>query len=193
MIMFVGPAGAGKSVQGQLLAVCHQLTWLSAGKLLRETNDPQVYEVMARGELVSPALVNRVIFHHLDDQPELDNIIIDGYPRSLEQAQALSEYSQQRMGRECIDFVVVFDVTADEIFQRLSLRGRLDDTREVIEHRLESYKADTLPLVNYYAERGAKVVHINGIGSRGEVLDRIESAYNDYRAMRPAEAADANH
>ena len=89
MIMFVGPAGAGKSVQGQLLAVCHQLTWLSAGKLLRETNDPQVYEVMARGELVSPALVNRVIFHHLDDQPELDNIIIDGYPRSLEQAQAL--------------------------------------------------------------------------------------------------------
>lgn len=181
MILLLGPAGAGKSVQSQLLAVCYGLKWLSAGRLLRAVNNPQITDIMTQGELVPPSLVNQIVFRNLDDCDHLDGTILDGYPRSIDQAKALSHYGEQRCNEEIVKLVIVLDVSSAEVFRRLAKRGRLDDAHDVVEHRLEGYRSDTLPILDYYAGRGAAVVHIDGEGSRGEVLDRVVAVYNNYQ------------
>ena len=85
-IVFFGPAGAGKSVQGQILAARHGWRWLSSGQLLRDSRDPEIVEEMRKGALVGSEQTNEVIADALERAKEIDKVILDGYPRKLEQA-----------------------------------------------------------------------------------------------------------
>ena len=172
MIVFFGPAGAGKSVQGQILSARHGWRWLSAGQLLRDTHDPKLIEEMQTGALVSEERVNQVMGEALKRSKDLDHVILDGYPRQLSQAEWL--ISQQPEHELSIKIVVVLEVPKSEIERRLSVRGRADDTPEVIERRLNIYRTEMYPILTYLSEHKVYIAHIDGTGTVGQVHDRVE-------------------
>ncbi len=117
MIIFFGPAGAGKSVQGQILAARFGWRWLSAGQLLRDTKDPELLEEMRSGGLAGVEKVNDIMGEALRRAKEIDKVILDGFPRQLEQAEWL--IAQLPEHNRDIDLVAVLEVPRSEIEKRL--------------------------------------------------------------------------
>lgn len=186
MIVFFGPAGAGKSVQGQILAARHGWRWLSSGQLLRDSRDPEIVEQMRKGTLVSSEQTNEVIADALERAKDIDNVILDGYPRKLEQAKWLVE-TQPRHER-IISVAIVLEVPRAELEKRLKVRGRIDDTAEVIEERLNIYRKEIYPILTYLTEQKVKITHVDGTGTVGEVHDRIEAELEALKiAPKPSE------
>lgn len=171
MILFSGPAGAGKSVQGEKLAQRFSWRWLSAGNLLREANDPILNEVMARGELVPHDAFVRIMGNALLGAKDVEHIILDGFPRSMEQAEWLVAARPEH--GEVVDVIIVLDVSRDELMKRLTLRARSDDTPEVIDQRLAIYQKESQPIINYFAAQGVPIIHVQGEGSIDAVHERV--------------------
>lgn len=171
MIIFFGPAGAGKSVQGQLLAARQGWRWLSAGQMLRDTHDIELLKQMQTGQLVDPGQVNKLMGEALVRAKSIDRVVLDGFPRQMMQAQWLVE-SQPEHERS-IALVIVLEVPRAELFKRLDVRGRADDTPEVIEERLKIYRTEMYPVLSYFTEKGVSIAHIEGTGTVGQVHDRI--------------------
>lgn len=171
MIIFFGPAGAGKSSQGKLLANAMGWPWLSAGQLLRETQDPELLKKMDAGELVPHESVTRVMGDALKASSDQAHVILDGFPRELEQAKWLIS-SPPEHGR-AISLVIILDVPRDEVLRRLAERGRADDQPEAIDTRLESYQKEITPILNYFDEQHIPSVHVDGVGTPEEVQVRI--------------------
>ena len=171
MIVFFGPAGAGKSVQGQMLAARHGWRWLSAGQLLRDTHDIELIKEMQTGSLVDPKKVNKLMGDALKRATNIDRVILDGFPRQLEQAQLLIDSQPEH--QRSIALVVVLEVPRSELLKRLEVRGRVDDTPEAIDERLRIYRTEMYPILSYFTESGINIVHIDGTGSVGQVHDRI--------------------
>ena len=122
MILFFGPPGSGKSVQGQLLVERNGWQWLSTGDLFRNSKDPEVLKRLATGELIDDELTNKVLDTAIQDVSNEGPIVLDGYPRNLEQVKWLSGYLPQH-GRK-IQCVVLFQVPREELIKRLAGRGR---------------------------------------------------------------------
>jgi adenylate kinase len=172
MIVFFGPAGAGKSVQGQLLAARNNWRWLSSGQLLRDTHDIELIKEMQTGHLVTPEKVNELMADALKRaKTKVDRVILDGYPRQLSQAKWLIE-SQSEHERS-IQLVIVLEVPRSELLKRIEVRGRIDDTPEAVDERLRIYRTEIYPILTYLTEQGVNVAHIDGTGSVGQVHDRI--------------------
>ncbi|HEX6416730.1 MAG TPA: nucleoside monophosphate kinase [Candidatus Saccharimonadales bacterium] len=171
MIVFFGPAGAGKSVQGQLLAARNGWRWLSAGQLLRDTHDLELIKEMQTGKLVTPEKVNSLMGDALKRSKNIDRVILDGFPRQLDQAKWLVE-SQPEHERS-VALVIVLEVPRSELLKRLEVRGRADDTPEAIDERLKIYRTEMYPILSYLTEQGVNIAHIDGTGSVGQVHDRI--------------------
>jgi adenylate kinase len=169
VIVFFGPAGAGKSVQGQILAARHGWRWLSSGQLLRDSRHPEIAEQMRKGALVSSEQTNEVIADALERAKDIDKVILDGYPRKLEQATWLIRHERS------IGLAIVLEVPRAELEKRLKVRGRIDDTAEVIEDRLNIYRQEIYPILTYLTEQKVRIAHIDGTGSVGEIHDRIEA------------------
>lgn len=172
MILFFGPPGAGKSVQGQVLSARHGWRWLSVGQLLRDTHDTELLKAMQTGQLLDNELVNGIVGDAVKRAQDIDHLILDGFPRQLEQAQWLVA-SQPNHGRS-ISLVVILEVPKDELIRRLKLRGRLDDTEETIQERLHIYRSEIYPILTYLTEQKIHIAHIDGTGTVGQVHDRIE-------------------
>lgn len=173
MILFFGPAGAGKSVQGQLLAARHGWRWISAGQLLRDTHDVQILEQMSHGTLISDQQIQRIMGEALARSQDIDHLILDGFPRQLVQAKWLVETQPQH--ERSISLCLVLEVPREELLKRLHVRGRADDTPESIEQRLIDYRQEIYPILTYLTEQNIKIAHIEGTGSVGQVHDRIEA------------------
>lgn len=171
MIVFFGPAGAGKSVQGQMLAARMDWRWLSAGQLLRDTHDPELVQTMHSGNMVSHEAITKIMGEAIHRAGDIDQLILDGFPRLLEQAKWLVD-SQTDHGRH-VKLVVVLEVPREELLKRLSIRGRVDDTPEAIDQRLNIYRQEMYPILSYLTEQNIPVVHIDGVGAVGQVHDRI--------------------
>jgi len=171
MIVFFGPAGAGKSVQGQILAARMDWRWLSAGQLLRDTKDVSLVQTMHQGNMVPHEDIVKIMSDAISHAAHIDQLILDGFPRQLEQAQWLIE-SQPNHGR-AVALIVVLEVPRDELLKRLNIRGRADDTPEAIDKRLNIYRQEMYPILNYFTEQHVPVVHIDGTGSVGQVHDRV--------------------
>ncbi len=173
MILLFGPTGAGKSMQGQMLAVRQGWKWLSTGEMLRQSDDPEVIATLKSGELVSDELTYQVFEEAVQDarEREYPNIIIDGFPRTKDQAAWLDGY-MEKMG-EKIDIVIVLEVPEAEIMTRLEKRHRMEDTPETIAKRMAIYRQKMYPVLGIFAEAGVKIVHLDGTGTAGEVHDRI--------------------
>lgn len=174
MIIFFGPTGAGKSVQGQMIAARHDWEWLSTGQLLRDSNDSKIIQILKSGDLVSDG-VTYDVFHKAIQEAKDDgfnNVIIDGFPRTKEQAEWLSKYMD--LNSEKIDLVIVLEVPETEIMKRLDKRARMEDTPETIAKRMSIYRQKMYPVLGIFAEQGIRIVHIDGTGTVGEIHDRIE-------------------
>jgi adenylate kinase len=177
MIVFFGPAGAGKSVQGQILAARYGWRWLSAGQLLRDSHDPQLVDMMHQGKLVPHDAITRIMGDAIAKAGDIDQIILDGFPRQLEQADWLIA-SQPQHGRS-IGLVVVLEVPREELLKRLAIRGRVDDTPGAIDERLSIYRQEIYPILGLLTEQSIPVVHIDGVGSVGQIHDRVVAELTD--------------
>lgn len=166
MIVFFGPAGAGKSVQGQLLAERKGWHWLSAGQLLRDKQSDDLSQVMKGGDLVDSEKVNQVVGEALSEIKD-KKIVIDGFPRQLPQAEWLIDNNFP------IDLVVVLEVSKEEIMKRLAARGRVDDVPEVIEKRLNEYREKMHPILDYFIDKNIKISYVDGMGSIDQVHEKI--------------------
>lgn len=171
MIVFFGPAGAGKSVQGQMLAARNGWRWLSAGQLLRDTHDIELIKEMQTGKLVPTEKVNELMNDALKRAKNVSNVILDGYPRQLSQAKWLIDSRENH--QHDIQLVVVLEVPRSELLKRLEVRGRLDDTPEAVDERLKIYRTEMYPILSYLTEMNVRITHIDGTGTVGQVHDKI--------------------
>lgn len=171
MIIFFGPAGAGKSVQGQMLAARMGWRWLSAGQLLRDTHDIELIKEMQSGQLVTPERVNKLMGEALKRAKTIDRVILDGFPRQLSQAQWLIDNQPEH--ERSIGLIIVLEVPKSELLKRLEVRGRVDDVPEVIDERLKIYRTEMYPILSYLTEQGVNITHVDGNGSVGQVHDKI--------------------
>ena len=171
MIVFFGPAGAGKSVQGQILAARMGWRWLSAGQLLRDTRDVDLLHMMHEGKIVPHETITKIMGEAIAHATNINQLILDGFPRQLAQAQWLVD-SKSDHGR-LVALVVVLEVPREELLKRLEIRGRADDTPDAIDERLRIYRQEMYPILNYLNEQGVPVVHLDGSGTVGQVHDRV--------------------
>lgn len=173
MILMFGPTGAGKSMQGQMLAVRMGWKWLSTGQMLRDSEDSDVIDILKSGDLVSNELTYEVFDAALREakSENYPKVIVDGFPRTKSQAEWLAQY-MARTG-EKIEHVVVLEVPETEITKRLEKRARMEDNPEVIAKRMAIYRQKMYPVLGIFAEDGIKITHVDGTGSAGEVHDKI--------------------
>jgi adenylate kinase len=175
-LLFLGPPGAGKGTQAQRLAASHGLLHLSTGDLLRAEVaaatplGQEAEAVMARGELVSDALVLAIVRQRL--QGHQGGWLLDGFPRNLAQAVALDGLLAD-LGQS-IELVLLMELDDPVLLQRLLARGRADDNTEVIRHRLDVYREQTAPLIAHYQGFGL-LQPVEASGTVEEIADRIHT------------------
>ncbi len=177
MILFIGVAGAGKSIQGKHLSDLLNFPWISTGEILRQHISGELREKMLKGDLLSDEDLFTVVDPILRELVGSSEIILDGFPRTLAQAQWLEEFIEKNdTGINCI---VHLEVDEDEVMDRLLSRGRPDDTEEVIANRFKEYRTKTLPIISFFQEKGVKTLEIDGNGTEEEVRERILSAVSE--------------
>ncbi len=182
-VLLLGPQGAGKGTQAKRISAEYEIPHVASGEILRSEMQAgtelglRVKDVYDRGDLVSDDLMIELIRTRLAQADTENGFILDGFPRTTVQAEALDEMFND-IGRS---FSVVFalqipdDVAIDRLRKRSEIEGRADDTDEAIRRRLENYHRETEPLVEYYRVRG-NLVHIHGDRSENEVFAEIQSA-----------------
>lgn len=195
-LVLLGLPGAGKGTQAKRIVEKYHLTAISTGEMLREATKEKdtfglrVQEYMNKGELVPDEWINSLVKSRLQEKDVENGFVLDGYPRTLQQAKVLEAYLQSQ--NQNLDAVFFLDVSQDTLKHRLAQRGnlrskekqgnsqieakrekiRLDDKPEVIENRLHINKELMESLIHFYKERNLLYV-INGEGDFDNVFDNI--------------------
>ncbi len=179
LILF-GPPGSGKGTQSVKLAEKYMLKHVSTGDILRNEVKQQTelgkkaQAVMNNGELVSDELLIQILHSVIDKNKEVKGFIFDGFPRTIVQAEALDNLMIE-VGHK-IGKVVSLEVADEEVIQRLlkraEIEGRKDDNVETINNRLNVYKNQTSPLLNYYNKQN-KLNKVEGTGSIETIFENI--------------------
>ncbi len=176
-LLFLGPPGAGKGTQAERVAERLGTAHVSTGAMFREhvANETplglKVKEIMATGDLVPDEITIAMLKERIAQPDAERGFILDGFPRTLPQAKALDA----ELGEDALDAVIVLDVPEDVLVERMLSRGRDDDTEEAIRNRLAVYRADTEPLIDFYAARGI-AQRVSGVGDIDEITQRIMDA-----------------
>jgi adenylate kinase len=176
-VVLLGPPGAGKGTQAQKLAEKLGIPQISTGELFRRNIESgtklglEAKRYLDAGDLVPSDLTNALVDDRLDEPDTAAGFILDGYPRSLEQAKALHDMLERRQTK--IDAVLEFRVSQEELLERLKGRGRADDTDDVILNRMKVYRDETAPLLEYYH---SELNTIDAIGTLDEVFARALQA-----------------
>ncbi|MBM5821866.1 MAG: adenylate kinase [Cyanobacteria bacterium K_Offshore_surface_m2_011] len=179
-LLFLGPPGAGKGTQAELLAERHGLLHLSTGDLLRAevkagtALGQEAEAVMARGELVSDALVLAIVRSRLEGHT--GGWLLDGFPRNLAQAEALDDLLAELDQR--IERVLLLELEDGVLIQRLLSRGRADDNEAVIRNRLVVYQEQTAPLIDHYRQLGL-LCSVEASGTVEAIASRIVASLTD--------------
>ena len=189
-LLLVGPPGAGKGTQAKRLAAHYEIAHLASGDLLRrevERGTPigkVAADYMRRGDLVPDEMVLQVIAGPLLEAARHGGYVLDGFPRTLPQAEEAYRMAQHIEGIE-LQAVVHLKVGRDELRRRLLGRagqeGRADDRQATIDHRLRVYDAETAPLLDFYARRGL-IVEVNGEQHPDKVFADIVAAVDALEA-----------
>lgn len=169
MIILIGVAGAGKSVQGKLLAKDLGATWVSTGELLRQNISGDRREDMLRGKLLDDKEIISVISEFLH-RGDAKNCILDGFPRTITQAQWLLN---DKSITDKLKAVIHLKADKKIVKERLLTRGRLDDNEHAIDLRFKEYEAETLPIIDLFKDNGIQIYEINGERHISEVHREI--------------------
>jgi adenylate kinase len=182
-LLFLGPPGAGKGTQAQRQMARLGIPQISTGEMLRAAQAAgtelgrEVKAIMERGELVPDPVVIRVVEERLAQPDARKGFILDGFPRTLEQAKALDALLA-RLGLSlecCVALQVDEEELVDRLLKRSQLEHRTDDDEPTIRKRMEVYRERTAPLIAYYRGRGA-LAEVDGLGTIKEVARRIDEA-----------------
>ena len=185
-VLLLGPQGAGKGTQAKRISAEYGIPHIASGEILRAEMDAgtelgkRVKETIERGDLVSDDLMIELIRNRLEQPDTESGFVLDGFPRTTVQAEALDSMFGD-IGR---NFSVAFSLQIpDEVaFDRLRRRARADDTDEAIQRRLDNYHRETEPLIEYYRTRG-NVVPIHANRSENEVFAEIQRALEQVPAV----------
>lgn len=179
-LVLLGAPGSGKGTQATRLKEHLQVPHISTGDLLRAEVAAgsklglEAKEVMARGDLVSDAILLGMLEDRFSRADTARGFILDGYPRNLAQADALDAL-MTRIGQP-LDAAVQLDVPTELLVERIAGRaaaeGRADDSPDSVRTRLEVYNSQTAPVVDFYRQRG-KLGVVDGVGTLDEVFARI--------------------
>jgi adenylate kinase len=183
-LILLGPPGAGKGTQAQRLVAKHRIVQLSTGEMLRAAVaagtavGKRAKAIMDRGELVPDDIMVQIIADRIS-QPECANgFILDGFPRTMAQAEALDALLEKR--QQSLDAVIEMWVDEALLLKRIEGRAketrgaRADDNAETVRKRLAVYWAQTKPVADYYARKGM-LKTVDGVGTVDEVGARIEN------------------
>jgi adenylate kinase len=204
-LILLGPPGAGKGTQAQRLIHRYGIVQLSTGEMLRAAVAAQTpvglkaKDIMANGGLVPDEIVIGIISDRIDQPDAAKGFILDGFPRTVPQAEALDDLLKRKHIR--LDAVIELRVNESALLQRVETRVaemrargeevRIDDTPEVLSKRLASYRSLTEPLIHYYSER-RKLLTVDGMMTIEHVtreINRILAAIGAVEA-KPAKKAD---
>ena len=182
-VLLLGPQGAGKGTQAKRISAEYGIPHIASGEILRAEMaagtdlGKRVEEIYDRGDLVSDDLMIELIRNRLEQPDTETGFILDGFPRTTVQAEALDSMFSD-IGRS---FNVAFalqipdEVAFERLGRRAEVEGRADDTEEAIKRRLENYHRETEPLIEYYRTRG-NLVTIRGNRTENEVFADIQAA-----------------
>src|SRR5665213_2319875 len=204
-LILLGPPGSGKGTQAQRLVHKHGIVQLSTGEMLRAAVAAQTpvglkaKDIMASGGLVPDEIVIGIISDRMDQPDAARGFILDGFPRTVPQAQALDDLLKKKHMK--LDAVVELRVNESALLQRVETRVaemrargeevRIDDTPEVLSKRLASYRSLTEPLIHYYSER-RKLLTVDGMMTIEHVtreINRILAAIGAVEAKATQKAA----
>ena len=206
-LILLGPPGSGKGTQAQRLVQRHGIVQLSTGEMLRAAVAAQTpvgikaQHIMASGGLVPDEIVVGIISDRLDQPDAAKGFILDGFPRTVPQAEALDDLLKKKHIK--LDAVIELRVNESALLQRVETRVadmrargeevRADDTPEVLANRLATYRSQTEPLINYYSER-RKLLTVDGMMTIEAVtgeIDRILAAIGavEAKAAKKPDAA----
>ena len=182
-VLLIGPPGSGKGTQGQRLAERLGMQHIATGDLLRSEvakESPlgkQVAGYLERGELVPDEVIIDLVLPLIESAIAGNGYLLDGFPRSVEQADTVRALVTARGGRAdaAIYLEAPRDVLVARLLERATIEGRSDDTAEVIANRLQVFEEDTRPLVDYYRQRGLLHV-VDADADPDSVTAAIESA-----------------
>ena len=172
-VVLLGPPGSGKGTQAKKLADKLAVPQISTGDLFRQNIDAgtdlgmEAKRYLEAGDLVPSEVTNQLVDERLDEPDAAAGFILDGYPRSLEQAKALHDMLERRGTK--LDAVLEFKVSEEVLLERLKERGRDDDTEEVIHNRMKVYRDETEPLLQYYRN---ELKPVDAVGGVDEVFAR---------------------
>jgi adenylate kinase len=206
-LILLGPPGSGKGTQAQRLVHRNGIIQLSTGEMLRAAVAAQTpvglkaKDIMAGGGLVPDDIVIGIISDRLDQPDAANGFILDGFPRTVPQAEALDELLKKKHIK--LDAVIELRVNESALLQRVETRVaemrargeevRIDDTPEVLTKRLASYRSLTEPLIHYYSER-RKLLTVDGMMTIEHVtreINRILAAIGAVEAKASKKAAEA--
>ena len=180
-LVFMGPPGAGKGTQGERLSEYLGVPRWSTGEMLREARGAgtelgrRAQRYMDAGELVPDVVVLGLVAEALDRQQGPAGFILDGFPRTISQAEGLAEMLRER--GTPLDAVVFLNPPEKELIRRLSGRSgsedRTDDDPETVRRRIQVYHAETAPVVDWYERMGVSVVEVDAVGTVEEIQDAV--------------------
>lgn len=174
-LLILGPPGAGKGTQAAVLCRAIGIPHVSTGAMLRDHVERgtdlglRAKEIMDAGALVSDEIVIAMVEDRLAQDDATCGFMLDGFPRTAGQAEALDEV----LGEDrALEAVINLEAAEEEIVQRILARGRSDDTEEAVRTRIAVYHEQTAPLIDFYTERGI-LTRVDGVGEIDDVLARI--------------------
>ena len=184
IVVLFGPPGSGKGTQAQRVAQRLGVPHVATGDMLRDevargsALGREAEPIMRDGKLVSDDLMVRIIESRLGEPDAVGGALLDGFPRTVAQAQALDEMLHRRGWR--VDAVLALHVDDDElrrrVLHRAEIEGRADDTASAFDERLRTYRTKTSPVLDYYRGAGTRIADVDGVGDVDVVTERIGNA-----------------
>jgi adenylate kinase len=175
-LIIFGPCGVGKGTQAELIAQKLNLKHFSTGEILRKAVadgtdlGKQAQAIMNTGALVSDDIMIGIVKEAISNPDSANNFILDGFPRTLAQAEALDKIFAE-LGYDNIN-IISLTANEEELVNRLLKRGRSDDSEETVKHRIHVYNESTAPILAHY-DGQYNIIEINGVGEIEDISAKI--------------------